>query len=372
MATIRVSDALLRRLCDINQFPIPKDAEMVFFGIRGALPYNPDNYAFEESRSIVITSVNYTSFRCTLGQWNLKTGKVAIYPGSTVPGIKNIRAAISKKGMGTNQMLPGFYDDVKKGWHQGGSAKFGHSAFRQTRERPVRRSATDAIFTEDDLLTYEIQHDNIHSGFRTSVQDNLNASHGCQIIVGMPDCEVYKASGGFKAFKEAAYAVKGQEYFCYMLLNAKDYERVDMAMKDPFPRRLRYGSAGEAVKALQGALADANMMEDDEFEETSIFDIPTFKAVINYQKKNKLVTDGVVGKGTAAMLGIDLGDSLPASAKPTPPPVIATTTPMTPTTTPTTPTTTPTTTATTTTTPPKPATTTTTPPKPATTGNKPS
>lgn len=310
MATIRVSDALLRRLCDINQFPIPKDAEMVFFGIRGALPYNPDNFAFEDSRSIVITSVNYTSFRCTLGQWNLKTGKVAIYPGSTVPGIRNIRNAIAKKGMGTNQMIPGFYNDVKKGWHQGGSAKFGHMAFRQTKERPVRRTADDAIYTDNDLLTYEIQFDNIHSGFRTSINDNLNASHGCQILVGMPDCEVYKASGGFKAFKDSAYAIKGQEYFCYMLLNAKDYERLNVSQNAPFPRRLRYGSEGEAVKALQEALAEENMMVDDEFEVSGVFDIPTFKAVINYQRKNKLVTDGVVGKSTAAKLGVDLGDSL--------------------------------------------------------------
>ncbi len=312
MATVRVTDALLRRLCDINQFEIPKDVEMIFFGIRGSLPFNTENYKFEDSRTIRMTEINYTSFNCTMGQWMPKTGKLTVFAASTVPGLKNIQGAMKKGGEGTNQMIPGFYTDIKKGWHQGGQAKFGHEAFRQQEERPVRRTANDAQYDDNDLITYEVQHDNVHSGFRKSVDDNINATYGCQVLMGLPKCEVYSAFGPWKAFKDAGYAAK-QDYFPYLLLNSRDYLRVYEKFDDPHARKLRYGSTGELVKKLQQILIDKKLdaKEAVKITQTGKIDIPTFKAIIALQKQNKEVADGIVGKGTAALLGIDLGDSTP-------------------------------------------------------------
>jgi hypothetical protein len=307
MPTVRVSASLLRRLCDINQFAIPTDVEYIFFGIRGATPFNTENFNFEDSRTIRLTDIDYLAFRCTIGQWRLKDDFVSIVPASTVPGIKNINKARANKGSGTNQMIPGFYTDFEKGIHAG-SATFAHRAFRQmdSSPRPVRRTITDAVYDDNDLITYEVQHDNLHSGFRKSVDDNINGSNGCQIVVGLPECDVYRESGAWKSFRTTAYAAK-QTYFPYFLLASRDYARV---MEDPsvsIPRKLRYGSSGDLVELLQEKLVEKNVV--DSLEATGKLDIPTFKAIVKFQIAQKQVGDGVVGKSTADLLGLDLGVS---------------------------------------------------------------
>ena len=46
-----VDDALLRRLVEVNSFLVPEN-EMVFFGLRGALPVNPDGSDFDAAHTV--------------------------------------------------------------------------------------------------------------------------------------------------------------------------------------------------------------------------------------------------------------------------------------------------------------------------------
>src|SRR5690606_28266732 len=82
-AMFQLTSDLLERLCAINHFPVPTGG-MVFFGLRGCLPAAPDDHAFAAERRLVATPVDYTTPRCTLGQWLPAEGRVAVYPGSTV------------------------------------------------------------------------------------------------------------------------------------------------------------------------------------------------------------------------------------------------------------------------------------------------
>lgn len=70
---------------------------------------------------------------------------------------------------------------------------------------------------------------------------------------------------------------------------------LDVFNPTPIVRTLRYGMRGDDVKTLQKAL---NIKAD------GIFGIGTDKAVKDFQKKNKLVVDGLVGKITRAKLKI--------------------------------------------------------------------
>ena len=84
--TIRLNEDHLRRVCQINSFSVP-DAGMIFFGFRGCLPVDEDNYEFEAEHGVIPAEVDYIHPRCTLGQWLPKEGEIALFPGSTVPHI---------------------------------------------------------------------------------------------------------------------------------------------------------------------------------------------------------------------------------------------------------------------------------------------
>ena len=63
-----LTDKILRRICEVNNLEVRKK-EMVFFGMRGSLPENVEDYEFGTKHKIVLVDVNYINPRCTLGQW---------------------------------------------------------------------------------------------------------------------------------------------------------------------------------------------------------------------------------------------------------------------------------------------------------------
>src|SRR5512140_1252853 len=124
-----LDDTLLRRLANINSFPIPEDG-MVFFGLRGALPVNPDDCDFDAAHALNVENTDYVHPRCTLGQWTPADGMLAVFPGSTVPHSRYVRDALARGGVGVNQLLTGYYGDYRKGVHKQGTIT-GHQAFVQ-------------------------------------------------------------------------------------------------------------------------------------------------------------------------------------------------------------------------------------------------
>jgi hypothetical protein len=298
-----LTDNTIRRMCEVNSFEVRKN-EMVFFGIRGTLPDNVEDYEFGNKHKVVLTDINYTNPRCTLGQWLTKEKEFAIFPGSTIPHRDYISKSVQKGGEGANQLMTGYYSDYRKGVHKAGSPT-GHDAFRQVNSHPVQRTSDDLDFDNDDRVEYENPNDNIHSGWCMGINSTQYASAGCQVLVGYPQCQKrgqQPATGPWKVFKKNAYDL-AQKSFGYILLDGREVYRIASAGNSKVSARLRFGSQGDLVKKLQKALQTKSFYEgnnDGDFGER------TLRAVLNFQTSSfgPNADDGIVGPQTAAVLKI--------------------------------------------------------------------
>jgi hypothetical protein len=300
----KITESQLRRLWEASCFPVPTD-QMVFFGLRGCLPSSDSDHEFRTEQDVDIVEPDYTYPRCTLGQWY--QGKIALFPGSTVPHRKYIERAMAKNGVGANQMMTGYYKDYRKGRHKAGTPT-GHDAFVQTEGRPIRRTSDDFDYDEDDRVEFSNPYDNFHAAWSMGVNDSDFGSAGCQVVCGYPKCAARGLdkddAGPWKAFRKNAYAIS-QTSFPYVLLTGRDALRVTLTAPGTLPVRLRFGSKGPVVTELQQALTQAGFYEgkvDGDFGKR------TAVGVLNYQTVTfgPRSDDGIVGPITAEALGITL------------------------------------------------------------------
>lgn len=297
----RLNKDHLRRLCQINSFPITDDGT-VLFGLRGFLPVDEDNYGFEDKHGVILAEIDYVHPRCTLGQWLPGEGKIALFPGSTVPHIRYVKISKERNGLGANQLMTGYYKDYRKGIHCTGSST-AHEAFRQTEGHPIRRTADDLDFENDDRVEFDNPYDNIHAAWSMGVNHDSYASAGCQVIVGFPRCEKRgnrPDEGPWKVFKDNAYNLQ-QKSFPYVLLNGRDAQKVALRGSQKMSARLRFGSKGDLVAELQTVLQAAGYYEgnvDGDFGKRTI------RAVLKYQTATfgPGADDGIVGPITASAL----------------------------------------------------------------------
>lgn len=302
MSAFNITPKLLDQLCTVNQYQLRKD-ELVFVGIRGAITALPNDNAWKSKHSLSLMDVNYTNPRCTLLQWRPKTGELAAFPGSTVPHMRHLREAKQRDGKGANCLMTGFYKDYRKGIHNAGK-KSGHEAFRQNAVQPIRRNADDFDFDKDDRIEYGNPFDNIHCGWFAGLNADAYASAGCQVVMGFPKCKTRDANiGPWRVFHKNAYDLP-QQGFQYLLFNGTEVFGLSSGEK-PKSAKLRYGSQGPLVAALQAALKEKDFYEgiiDGDFGER------TMKAVIRFQENNfgRSGADGIVGAITAEALDVAL------------------------------------------------------------------
>ncbi len=300
-----MSEDHLRRLCEINAFQVP-EKNMVFFGFRGCIPVDEDNRAFQKEHRLILADINYINPRCTLGQWLPRDGTFALFPGSTVPHIKYVKNSKEKNGVGANQLMTGYYRDYRKGVHKWGKPT-GHKAFRQTEAHPIRRTADDFDYDNDDRVEFTNPFDNIHAAWCMGIDHDAYASAGCQVVVGYPECEQRGGkpdTGPWSYFRRQAYDVGGQRKFPYVLLNGRDAQKVVLAGDQPMSPRLRFGSDGDLVKALQKKLKSRDTYEgivDGDFGSR------TLRAVLRFQTEHfgPDADDGIVGPITASALDLE-------------------------------------------------------------------
>lgn len=301
----RLTESHLRVLCELNCFEYPK-SKMVFFGLRGCLPLDENNHTFANEHSMELITPNHENPRCTIIQWRPKQKDFATFPASTVPHKKYIGKSLARQGVGANQLMTGFYPDYRKGTHKPGSST-GHEAFRQTKGRPIRRTADDYDYQNDDRVEFTNPNDNLHAGWCQSTNSVSFASAGCQVMVGYPKCKKYGTRpdiGPWKVFKKNAYDLD-QDSFPYVLLNGRDAYRVALLEGHTMTGRLRYGSFGEEVAVIQKALAKKGFYEGKIDKD---FGPRTLNAVIEFQVSvfGPDEDDGIVGPNTAAAMNVKL------------------------------------------------------------------
>lgn len=291
---------LMLAICERNFFPLP-DNEMVFFGLRGCLPIDPEDHSFAASRSVQIADVNYVNPRCTIGQWLPAKKRLAVYPGSTCPNQDCVRGAKGRGGEGANQLLTGYYTFVK-GMHHIGKPS-GHQAFRQEELRVVLRNVDDMDFDFEDRADQGNQADNLHCGFCAGL-DRGYSSAGCQVVAGFPNRNDGRTreSGPWAFFRQAAYALN-QASFRYVLVRGNEAEAMAQDLKLRRPALMRFGSKGEEVRTAQKKMRELgliNFVPDADCGPLMQMAIIRFQV----QRMGAQNADGILGANTAAQLGL--------------------------------------------------------------------
>jgi len=228
-----------------------------------------------------------------------------------------IAKGTAKGGAGANQLMTGYFSDYAKGIHHPNDAERATKAFVQTMPRTVRRTQDDLDYDTLDEARIELPHDNLHAAWCETVEGTYDSfsSAGCQVVVGYPECRMHAAgdTGPWRVFKENAYGrYPDQQKFPYVLLNATEAANVNLGV--PATPRLRFGSAGPLVTALQRALDVHHLYPgriDGQFGERTFLGVLAFQAA----KLGAQADDGIVGPRTAAALGVDW-PSLPSELRP--------------------------------------------------------
>ncbi len=288
----------------LNHFPKPDPNKTYFFGLRGALPVDDDDHREGRSADLTPTEIDHRHPRCTIGQW-MPGKSFRLFCGSTVPHRKYIGNAIRKGGSGANQLMTGYIKDFRKGKHKPGKST-GHDAFRQVNKLPIRRTADDFDYENDDRVEFMAPFDNLHAAWSQGTSHATYASAGCQVVCGYPKCSKLgnrPEVGPWATFIKRAYELS-QNSFDYILLNGRDALKVAEAGDTKLSARLRYGSQGKLVKKMQEKLRKEDFYEgtiDGDFGPRSLF------AVLHFQEARfgDEADDGVVGPLTADGLGME-------------------------------------------------------------------
>lgn len=308
MSHITITAATLKKLFQLNCYVIPDDVNLLFVGIRAALPLDAEDQTFKAGVTLDTGKVDYKTLNCTVLQWQLAEETVAAFPASTVPCYDNIIGYRAVPRRNSNCLSPGFYKYYHKGKHRPAKTANWHDAFRQDGQQLTIRRTYDNTYY-DNFDTIEVStgcDDNIHAAWTLSLE-GAYSSAGCQVIMGIPYCEHTKSyqndnRGPWKTFKANAYATN-QVNFPYALFTSTEVSSIIAKAGGSMTTRLKFGSSGDAVKAIQQSLIDKNYLSgsaDGDFGKN------TFNAVKKFQTENfgQEFTDCVVGPVTAGAMGV--------------------------------------------------------------------
>ncbi len=308
MSDFELTADVLQRLAKRNQFS-PKAGRLIFFGIRGALPIEINGTGFASAQQLRFADVNHQYMRCTIGQFDTSNDRLAVFPGSTVPHIKNISKAARRGGLGANMLMLGHYA-YSKGPHPRPPKRGSHRAFRQASWFPVWRSRDDHDYELDDMIDNEgaFVWDNLHSAYNDNIDRPRFASAGCQVVCGHGESPRGNGNerGPWRKFVSHAYGTRGnQPKFSYYLFSAAEVAMVTGRTDDRIWCSLRFGSSGDLVKQAQAKLIDDGFplgTPDGDFGRN------TLDSLIGFQERNfgRGTADGILGPNTASALDFDL------------------------------------------------------------------
>lgn len=312
MSDLTITHDMLSVLAARCCYDVPKEG-LVFFGFRGLLPLDVSGTGFAGGHPVRLVSIDHERMRCTLGQWRPAEGVLALFPGSTVPNRRAVRAARDANGLGANMLMLGRYA-YDRGDHKPGKPS-GHRAFRQGMFFPVWRNSDDLDFDLFDRLDTSgrtpgsYPWDNLHCAYHDSIDTPMFSSNGCQVVSGRPSTPANgrrPETGPWARFVNNAYGpdAHGQTRFPYLLFSGTEVGLVSARPQGPFSRSARFGSAGEWVEKVQEALGRNGfsfLAPNREFGRDTLEAVMRFQA----QEFGAGQADGVVGPNTAGALGLE-------------------------------------------------------------------
>jgi hypothetical protein len=261
--TLTVQDLAL--LAKLNSFDVDAAGDApILFGLRGAAVVK--DHATPGGIVLIDRRPDHATPRCVIGVWDRASGAVSVFPGSTVPNAAAVANYKNTKSSG-NLLPTGFYEyrcgphTTKRQSTPGAFLLRNADMSHQT--VVVWRSIDDLVYERSDTAESCAPGDNIHPTFYT--EPIAFSSFGCQTVVGTFKNGAH--TGPWRLFRAAAglASIDGEpgKAFRYMLLTGAE-ARMAAALRtgglasDKVAlrrlRRLRFGSSGEAVVALQQQL----------------------------------------------------------------------------------------------------------------------
>lgn len=262
---------------------------------------------------LIPATVNHEAFRCLIGCWDRRQGRLSVYTASTVPrrtGMKRYydRVNFNRGGARCNMLPTGCYEYCV-GTHvsaRNGGIKFvlrlGNGPLPQDASQvTVLRTVNDLCYGTRDIWDRTRPADNIHPAFLSSSFSSL----GCLTLPGTQagqGASHTTGTGDWRRFRQAA-GFDGENYRSrYDLVLVTGHEASAMAaaqagMIDPASLTcLRHGSQGPAVKALQAALG---LTRDGDFASG------TKLALVNRQLRDLGFATGGFSPEMAQLMRID-------------------------------------------------------------------
>jgi hypothetical protein len=244
----------LARLCTLNRFDV-SSADLVLFGLRGCMVVEGGNGAFRTSVRLSEHEPNHRDRRCVLGVWSRGSNRIAVFEGSTVPSLGSVRRQKNnRRSWNIANLLPTGRYTYRVGTHNGSRRVPG--ALLQNGPVVVLRTFDNLVYETTDSWHLHHPADNIHPAFLA----NGFSSAGCNTVKG-----TYQGGhrGPWRDFRRRAGLSDGQTSaagrFVYVLLTGRE-ARLAASMR-PTDTRLRFGSSGSGVSALQRALQGRGLLE---------------------------------------------------------------------------------------------------------------
>lgn len=300
--------AALASLCQYNRFDLTGGQDEVVFGLRGCRVVEAPG-GFANIVTLAEDIPDHNDFHCILVVWKRATGEIAVFTGSTVPNEAYMQEQVTKGGRTANLLPTGCYL-YHVGTHRGTSTTV-KGALREVGNFVVLRSNDDLMYTITDTWDNCLPGDNIHPAFLDQNSGYPRfSSAGCQTIPGNYDQTHNQHSGSWALFRQAAGlsadspASEDGRPFVYVVLTGREAHMVAAGYGPAELTRLRFGSRGADVEALQLRLQNAGALTE---QISGVMDPDTVMDYIHWQQENDSGrADGIVTPQTARALGFDL------------------------------------------------------------------
>jgi N-acetylmuramoyl-L-alanine amidase len=290
----------LRHLCELNSFALDAGGDELLFGLRGCRLASPEG---QPARVLWLREdePDHYDFRCVLGVWRRSTGELCAFSGSTVPDRRHMeRQRVAGAGHLCNLLPTGCYT------YRVGHHRAVEGAFILQTPTVVLRAIEGRGYTSSSHFEQDRPADNIHPAF-----DGITpfASAGCQTLPGRWSAKDGHV-GSWARFRALAgldnddHAGWGRSY-SYVLLTGREARLASTLSQPAALARLRFGSSGRGVEALQSALARLGQPMAGACE--GQLDAATSMAWIEYQRaRDSGAADAIVQPEDARSLGFDL------------------------------------------------------------------
>lgn len=314
-----LTGAVLDRLVQLNSFGLDGVEQKVVFGLRGCT-IDANAPTFVDAIAVREIEPNHIDNRCLIGVWDRTNNKIAVFAASTVPNWEYMETYRQHHGKKANLLPTGRYLMVV-GTHRPKKKNAAgalvdnplrvQGALRNDQEVAVLRSEDDLTFTVRDTWDQTVPNDNIHAGIvgvnpgGSTTPDYSSA--GCNTVPGTsvsdhPDGSWAEFRGAL-GFDNTNPTKHDGKRFAYVLLTGREARMCASRVNETGMTRLRFGSHGDGVRALQDALSKhpkryfTGTVDGD-------FAAGTAMAVIKYQKaRDGGAADGIVTPTDATALG---------------------------------------------------------------------